>query len=310
MVHNSYLFGFLDSEGILYDQYLADDLEDSPTWDVIDFKFSLPHSKYLLIWRRDGKKLSKIEAEHLTKYVRDDMKEFMSEPLFSDNSIVVGEEGTQTIIRKKLLPSRDCLVLSYDTMDLPEWVSDWTELVEETYQLILENLDTPKYETLDDQAMLSILSGKIPQNPYIESYMFRKIQYKKFELPSDKMLKEVYSQIESKNFLDAANYLAGAYQISPPAVDLKNKPPGEAFAFYDNLDSKIVISLEKIPEFWQQLPAFFLTFFKHLSQSKDWKFGDDYNQSPIIEKAEAEKFSQMMIGRLQELGLDPILDEL
>ena len=305
MADRSYLFGFLDSDGFLYDHYLADDLKESQTWDAIDFKFSLPNSKYLLIWKRNGKKLSKIEADHLTKYVRDDMKEFMCEPIMSDSSIIAGEEGTQTMIRKKLLPSKDCLILAYDTLDLPMWADDWNEVAEEIKPLIFERLEAPRYETLDDQAALDILSGKIPSNPYLESYRFRKIEYPKFELPSDRTLKQVYDQIKICNFTAAANYLAGAYQISPPIIDLRNKPPGEVFAFYDNPDSKIILSLDKIPEFWQQLPAFFLTFFKHLSQSKDWKFGDDYNMAPFVEKNEAEKFSQMLINRLLELGLDP-----
>ena len=296
--------GFLDNEGELYDYHISDNLKDGESWNAIDFKFSLSHSKYILIWKRDRSQFTKDEADYVTEYVRHDMKEYMYE---GRDSLDKSEdpEGSQTKISKKILSSKKCLILAYDSMELPIWTEDWNDLADDIQQAIQEKIEEPKFSKLEDLALDDIISGRTPTNPYLESYRFRDVKYQKFDLPSDSTLKEVYHKIQNSDFSAAANYLAGAYQISPPNIDLKNTLPDAAFVFYENPDSTIILSLDKIPEFWQQLPAFFLGFFKHLSQSKNWKFGGNYVEDPFIEKKEAEKFSQVMINRLLELGLDP-----
>ena len=54
--HDSYFLAFGDNDGGISDVHISDDLRSMGTWEYIDMQFSLPYSKYILIWRRDGKK--------------------------------------------------------------------------------------------------------------------------------------------------------------------------------------------------------------------------------------------------------------
>ncbi|MCE2506228.1 MAG: hypothetical protein J4F36_07135 [Nitrosopumilaceae archaeon] len=124
---SAYIFGFLDKNGVSYDYHISDDLKDNRTWESIDFKFSLPDSKYILIWRRDREKITPSEAKKIFEYIKDDMEEFM----FETTNEYAGE-GSQTKISSMLLPTKDCLIISYDEFILPPGNINWknfTDLV-------------------------------------------------------------------------------------------------------------------------------------------------------------------------------------
>ena len=67
--HDPYLFALCDSDGNIYDVHISDDLRSTGTWEYIEHNYSLPHSHYLLIWRRDQEKITQKNASVLFKYI-------------------------------------------------------------------------------------------------------------------------------------------------------------------------------------------------------------------------------------------------
>jgi hypothetical protein len=153
---NSYIFGFLDKNGELYDYHVSDDLKEHRTWEAIDFKFSLPDSKYILVWRRDGKKIISSEAKKIRDYVEEDMKEYMMEGGGS-----IDEEGSQTKITDMLLPSKDCLVITYDRLILPTGYVNWKQFVDLAYFEVEEMMEESVEGKNDSEKIEDILEGKL-----------------------------------------------------------------------------------------------------------------------------------------------------
>ena len=112
----SYIFGFADRNGEPYDFHVSDNLQSGRTWESIDFKFSLPDSKYILVWKRDRTKFTKRETDNVFNYVKGDMKEYMGDREVTKNE----EEGSQTKISSILTPTNDCLIITYDRLILPK----------------------------------------------------------------------------------------------------------------------------------------------------------------------------------------------
>jgi len=117
---DAYVLAFADREGEVHDVHITDELNSGGTWEYIDFKFTLPHSCYILIWRRDKKKFDRENAREVTKYVRDDLREFIDEGKWNGS-------GWHTKIKQKLVDSGNCLVLAWDEMELPLWYETWEE---------------------------------------------------------------------------------------------------------------------------------------------------------------------------------------
>ena len=129
--HDSYFLVFGNDNGSIHDVHISDDLRSMGTWEYIDINFSLPYSKYILIWRRDGKKITRKNADVLFKYIKDDMEEFAMEGRY--------EGGTsQVSIRRKLPRDHDCFILAWDKMLLPENYSTWTEFLDWAYDAVME----------------------------------------------------------------------------------------------------------------------------------------------------------------------------
>lgn len=298
--NNSYIFGFVDEDGDPYDYHISDDLRDQRTWNSIDFKFSLPYSKYILIWRRDGKKFTKSETNYLIEYVTDDMKEYMSE---GESDLKEGEDG-QTKIVDMLIPSKDCLVLAYDKIILPNGHTDWKGFSDLVSVVIDDMVETANQGIGDNEIIEDILEGKEIKNPILENFRNRTVPYTGYSIPSEKILETIYNFIKKGSYVDAGSFLSGFYEISPPIIKIKTDLINSSFVFYDVVNTTLFMDITKIPEFWQQLPSFFMGFFRHLSLMKNWSYGSP-EDSISIEKEEAERFCNDCIGRLLILHLDP-----
>jgi len=65
--------------------HVTDDLETGGTWEYVEHAFAAPGAELMSVWRRDGKKFTK-KSDCVTKYVRDDLKEFMDERISKEES--------------------------------------------------------------------------------------------------------------------------------------------------------------------------------------------------------------------------------
>jgi len=188
-------------------------------------------------------------------------------------------------------------------LKLPEFYVDWQDFVDDIKPTI-EEMSEDTETVAHDERVLDVLTQGIPKNPIIENFRFRNNVYDGYELPSDNLLKNVYQKVKSGLFTDATTLMAGFYDIGSPNIETKKTLPASAFVFYDLTNSTIMFDLDKLSEFWMKLPAFFLGFFRHLPLSKNWKFDSNPENSPSLEKKEAELFSQECVKRLLELGFD------
>ena len=160
--HDSYFFAFGDNDGNINDVHISDDLQSIGTWEYIDMHFSLPHSKYILIWRRDHKKITRKNADVLFKYIKDNMKEFSMEGVDENATGVHDDEnGGQVHIRRKLTRDHDCLILAWDKMALPEQFSTWTEFLSWAYDLMENEICAIGKPNSRHDRELAIYEGRI-----------------------------------------------------------------------------------------------------------------------------------------------------
>lgn len=297
----AYIMAFADEDGEPYDFHLTDDLKSHGTWESIDFRFSLPHSYFILIWRRDGKKFTPTEANYVAKYIRDDMKDFMSD---GDPDIKY-----QAKILRKMVDSDRCLIVAYDRMKLPEQYEDWKEFA--VYMKEFAEEQATEISKLGSQHEIeeAIFEGRLDplssMNQLEESFRMRSVNYTNCKIPSDGVLIRYYVKVQSKRFDEAGNLLANHYGIASPSIDTSAVLPGRAYVYYDLVNQTIVLEPSKIPEFYLQLPAFLIGFFRYMAHVKDWKFSSEPSESMERERNEAERFMGESIQRLLALGLDP-----
>ncbi len=152
--HDSYFLAFGDDDGDISDVHISDDLRSMGTWEYIDMHFSSPYSKYILIWRRDGKKITRKNADVLFKYIKDDMEEFAMEGRGEKNA-------SQVYVRRKLTRDHDCLILAWDKMLLPEQFSTWTEYLDLVYDLVIEKTYALREPNSRHDKELAIYEGRM-----------------------------------------------------------------------------------------------------------------------------------------------------
>ena len=298
---SSYIFGFADKDGEPYDFHISDDLQSNRTWESIEFKFSLPDSKYIIIWKQDGTKFVKKEVTSIVDYVKKDMEEYMSAGEITNE----GEEGTQNKISTMMTPSKDYLIITYDRLILPQGNINWKNYADMISIYIEDMMEESIQGRNDSEQIEDILEGKEIKNPILENFRSRTIQYTSYQKPSDKILVNIYELIKNEKFNDASLLLSGFYDITPPKIKIKTDLINPTYVFYDLINLTLFMDVTKISEFWQQLPSFFMGFFCHLSLVNNWAYGDDPEKSILIEKKEAEKFCNECIQRLIQLNLDP-----
>lgn len=299
--------GFADDNGDVYDVHITDDIESHGTWEYIDFKFSLPASWCIMIWRRDGKKFTPMEVNYVTKYVRNDMSDFIDEGKMNDDK----NDRWHYRILKKLVDQNSCLVLMWDDLDLPLEYDKWSDMVCELKEIVMEHVkDISKPGSLHDRE-IDIYEGKIggPLSPAIniveENHKLRSNAYDRYQIPSDNVLREYFMRMKERKYATACEILAAHYEIEGPQVEMKDDLPGTVFVYYDFVNHTIVFSPLRMPEFWQQVPTLLAGFFRHLALSKDWKFSINPSESIQREKNEADRFVQESLNKLIEIGLDP-----
>lgn len=295
---------FADEDGEPYDLHLTDDLQSYGTLEAIDFKFSLPHSNYILIWRRDGKKFTSQESKYVTKYVRDDMKDFISDGDPGDG------EKWHYKVAMKMIDEGSCLILAWDKMKLPEQYDGWDE-----FSFVMNEFANEESEEISKpgslhERELAIYEGKLNpellgENIVELNHKLRSHAYDRYQIPSDNVLREYFMCMKEKNYVNACELLAAHYNIVEPLIEMKDNLPGTVFVYYDFVNHTIVFSPLRMPEFWQQVPTLLAGFFRHLALSKDWKFSVNPSESIQREKDEADRFVQESLNRLIDIGLDP-----
>lgn len=300
MKDKAYLMAFADNTGNVYNVHITDDLNSHGTWEYIDFKFTLPHSCYVLIWRRDEKIIDKNNAKYLTKYVRDDLKDFVEEGKLSDST-------WHSKIYKKTVDNNKCLVLQWDEMLLPEKHSTWKEFARECFDVAKkESEEILRPGSLHDRE-LEIYEGKMnldnQNNAILDSYSARTIKYPGYKIPSDKIIKRFVTEVLLENYDGANRILSKHYDVFPATIDTQHD--GDALIWYDFVNHIILFDMSRIPDFSLRIPSMFMGFFKHLSCVKDWKYNDNPYQSVLQEKTEAEKFSYDAVQRMLKIGIDP-----
>lgn len=298
---SSYIFGFADKDGKLYDFHISDDLQSVRTWESVEFKFSAPGAKYIIIWKQDGTKLGKKEANDIVDYVKDDMQEYMSEGEIT-NKI---EESSHNKINSMVTPSNDYLIIAYNRLILPDGNINWKNYAD-MISIYVDGMIEESIQGLNDSERIEdILEGKEVKNPILENYRNRIIPYAGYQKPSDKILANIFELIKNKKYHDASLLLSGFYDITPPETKIEVNLKNSAFVFYDLINMTLFMDITKIPEFWEQLPSFFMGYFCHLSLINNWTYDYNSKKSILIEKKEAEKFRNECIQRLIQLNLDP-----
>jgi len=148
---------FANSDGsavMVYDVHITDDLKSHGTWEYVDFAFSVPNAELIFVWRRDDKQFTPKESDYVTKYVRDDLEEFIDEGKYNDST-------WHNKILKKLAYDNTCLILCWDKFKLPDFYSRWDEMVEEAQEITMEEVERiSKGKSLHDKK-LDIYEGNI-----------------------------------------------------------------------------------------------------------------------------------------------------
>ena len=176
----------LDEKGEIYNVHITDGLNSYGTWEYIDFKFTLPHSYYILIWRRDKKKFNK-ENALVTKYIRDDLRDFIEEGRIN------GSNWHNKIIQK-LVDSNSCLVLVWDTIILPEPYLLWKNFCDDVSEIVKkESKEIVKPGSSHEQE-LAIYEGKMileeQNNPIYKSFAARSKKFPSFKIPTDEVIQQ------------------------------------------------------------------------------------------------------------------------
>jgi len=143
---------------MVYDVHITDDLETGGTWEYVEHAFSAPGAELMFVWRRDDKKFTKKESDRVTKYVRDDLKEFMDEGK-SDGP------AWHNRILKKLACDDSCLILCWDKFKLPGFYGRWDEAAYDAYDTAMDEVERiSKGKSLHDKK-LGIYEGGNPYMP-------------------------------------------------------------------------------------------------------------------------------------------------
>lgn len=116
----SHIFGFADRNGEPYDFHVSKDLQNKKTLESINFKFSLPQSKYVLIWKKDRTKFKKREVDEMVNYVKKVMSEFTD-----DGEKTINVEENKNELFSILLPTKECIIITYGRIILPEGNINW-----------------------------------------------------------------------------------------------------------------------------------------------------------------------------------------
>ncbi len=153
-----YVFGFADKHGIVYDYHMSDSLQDLATWESVEFKFSAPVSQYLLVWRRDNKRITDEESQALVRYVKENMEEFTSEGEQSDS-------GWHTKILHMLLPSKEYLIMSYDELVLPEVHENWEDFTGSVFYDVWARIEGTAEQEGHSEKIERVLSGDMSLDP-------------------------------------------------------------------------------------------------------------------------------------------------
>lgn len=293
--NRSYLIGFV-KKGKLQDVHVSDDVKEHSTWEYIFDSFSL--ADIMLIWPRPARRFRNKEPEQLLKYVRRDMQ---------DDCDDLGKKPSEAIEMK--LVGGGCLVIGWTPIKLPKGYSSWDELTDAVAVGVLEAVrKMAEAENSQHDLRLRLYDSRLPlssEEQLKERYALRSRPYERCNIPTDEVLREYLDLIRNSKYEQAGKMLSEFYGIDPPNVYAGTNLPGQMYVFYDLAHRTVMISPERIPEIWQQVPAFLMGFFLHLSNSKDWSFSTDIEESGSMERAEAENFAGRVVHRLIDIGLNP-----
>lgn len=73
--------------------------------------------------------------------------------------------GTKTRILHMLLPSRECLIMAYDEVDLPCTYEDWDDFTYFVSDIVYKMSENSVEHSSDDEKIDQILSGNVLFDP-------------------------------------------------------------------------------------------------------------------------------------------------
>jgi len=297
----SYLIAFM-KDNQLSDVHISDDLEDRATWEYIDLAFGV--ADYMVFFPRDDDRaITKREANHVLKYVQEDMEDYCAE----------SEDDPKEVIEMNLLDG-NTLVIGWKPLKLPKDMLELADLMiaikEEVEDQAAQIANNPYSE---HERMVRLLGNRgvrpdmLGKDLLSYSYTGRNQPFTGCDIPTDSILSKYAYCIGAQKFQDAGNLLADYYGIEAPKVAInEHDKMGENYVLYEHFGKTIYLSTERIPEQWQQFPAFLQGFFLHLSNAKGWSFDSDPITSLAKDKTEAENYTGRVIRRLIDIGINPM----
>ena len=148
---DAYLMAFVAYDGGLYDIHPSDGLLNIGTIEYVWFKSTLPHSRYIFIWRRDKNKFTANEAEKLRKYVKWNLDDETDDVFEKYNERF--DEELEFPVFEKILDDNRCVVLALDEMKLPDEDYEWEELLAQTKISMVEMMEDKEWMTQHDKEL-------------------------------------------------------------------------------------------------------------------------------------------------------------
>ena len=146
---NAYLMAFVAFDGGLYDVHPSDELMSVETIEYVWFKSTLPHSRYIFIWRRNKEKFTDTEAEELQKYVMWNLDEGTYKSL-EEYEEREHDEDLIPVYGKNLDDNR-CVVLGLDELELPDEDYEWDEFLAQIKISVAEMMEDKEWMLRHDK---------------------------------------------------------------------------------------------------------------------------------------------------------------
>jgi len=108
----------MDKNGKAYDFQILKELQSQKDLKLVNAKFSLSKSKYIIIWKNDRTKIAKKEVDNLLNFVKKAIEKHMEKRENTKNE-------SQIDVSCSLIPTKDYLIIAYDRMILPEGNINW-----------------------------------------------------------------------------------------------------------------------------------------------------------------------------------------
>ena len=144
-----------------YDMHVSDNLESEETWKYLNYAFSRPYAQMILMWRRDGKKFSRGNAEFVSAYVREDMGQYIS--LSKKLKYKKHHE-----IQYQLVQNDSCLFFCWDKFPDRSLLLVWDAVLDYVQKKMMKEASNVN-EEFDHDKKIAVFTGKDRDPDFIEN---------------------------------------------------------------------------------------------------------------------------------------------